>query len=148
MQRYPSRIQELNYGAGNGNLSKRNLWLCVYTMEQLHKLQQVFFSSSESSAAAAAASPVCLICCSTSLTLPPSQQESTTSPPNSLFLYLNVNAGTNSNCIQHQLIQFFKKSRRIQNPCRQMDWVTRLLCLVSLLLIFLLLLPFPLHCGV
>lgn len=90
--------------------------------------------------------PVCLICCSTSLTLPPSQQESTTLPPNSFFQ--NLKAGTNSNCIQHQLIQFFKKSRRIQNPCRQIDWVTRLLCLVSLLLIFLLLLPFPLHCGV
>lgn len=71
----------------------------------------------------------------------------------------NVNAGTHSNCIQHQLIWFCRKSRWVENPCWQMDWWTGLLCLVRLLLILLLLLlilvvlllllpPLPLHCGV
>lgn len=63
----------------------------------------------------------------------------------------NVNAGTHRNCIQYQLIWFFKKSRWAENPCWRTDWWTGLLCLVRLLLIFhllLLLLPLPLHCGV
>lgn len=88
--------------------------------------------------------------CCPSGTLPPSQRGSTTSPPNPPCMCPNVNAGTHSNCIQHQLIWFFKKSRWAQNPCWWMDWWTGLLCLVSLSLIFLLLLllPLPLHCGV